>query len=261
MIRSALCFSLFLQALQLCAFAGNSVVNLSHYDLVRPNFDQMRREGIVGVIHEASFPRAVRDDKYLARQEAAVSAGLLWGAYHFADATNPVRQADFFLNTVANAWRAANPSGRPNEVLLVLDFEKNGHYPGGTMKVEQAVTFIERIRERTGIYPGIYSGEYRIAQVLNGPGVTLSQKGALTRCWLWVANYHYEPRVVAPWGRWNLWQYTGDGVCDLPRSSFPKHVANVRNAERNIYRGSNEDLREFWQQHSWRLGGNSEASD
>jgi lysozyme len=233
--------------------ASNTVVNLSHYDLMRPDFVQMKREGIVGIIHESSYPRMTRDDKYSSRQQAAVQAGLLWGAYHFADATDPVRQADFFVNTVATAWRSANPSARPNEVLLVLDFEKNGHYPGGTMRVEQAVAFVERVRDRTGRYPGLYSGEYRIRDVINSPRVSLSQKGVLSQCWLWVANYHYQPRDVAPWGRWQMWQYTGDGKCDLPRSSYPKHIANIRNAERNIFSGSAAALQQFWQDHAWRL--------
>lgn len=253
-VRSVVSLHLLLPAF---AFAGNSVVNLSHYDLMRPDFVSMRQQGIVGVIHESSYPRAVRDEKYAARQSAAVRAGLLWGAYHFADASDPVRQADFFMNTVANAWRSAGAGARPNEVLLVLDFEKNGHYPGGTMKVNQAVAFAERVRERTGHYPGIYSGEYRIRDVLNSAAVTESQKQVLRRCWLWVANYHYEPKVVLPWSSWRMWQYTGDGVCDLPRSTHPKSIANVRNAERNIFRGSDAALREFWQEHGWNPGGGS----
>ena len=254
-----LCTLLVGQLLSLCAFAGNSVVNMSHYDLMRADFVGMRQQGIVGLIHEATYPRAVRDDKYAARQQAATRAGLLWGAYHFADATDPVRQADFLLNTVSRAWHAADPSGRPNEVLLVLDFEKNGHYPGGTMRVNQAVQFVERIRERTGRYPGLYSGEYRIRDVLNSPSVSPAHKSILTRCWLWVANYHYEPKRVSPWSHWKLWQYTGDGVCDLPRSTHPKHIANVRNAERNMFRGSDSALRAFWQQHGWRPGSTSAA--
>lgn len=249
---------LFAQVLPVCAFAGNSVVNLSHYDLMRPDFVAMQKQGIVGIIHEVSYPRAVRDEKYATRQNAAVRAGLLWGAYHFADATDPVRQADFFLNSVAAAWRAADSSARPDEVLLVLDFEKNGHYPGGTMAVHQAVSFAERIRERTGHYPGIYSGEYRIRDVLNNPAVSAGQKQSLRRCWLWVANYHYEPKTVSPWSRWALWQYTGDGVCDLPRKSYPKNIANVPKAERNIFRGSDAALREFWQDHGWNPGAESE---
>lgn len=252
---------LLMQLVSVCSFAGNSVVNLSHYDLMRPDFASMRQQGIVGVIHEATYPRAVRDDKYAARQQAATRAGLLWGAYHFADATDPVRQADFLLNTVSRAWQAADPGSRPNEVLLVLDFEKNGHYPGGTMRVNQAVQFVERIRQRTGRYPGLYSGEYRIRDVLNNPAVDPAYKRVLTRCWLWVANYHYEPKKVSPWSRWMLWQYTGDGICDLPRSTHPKHIANVRNAERNIFRGSDAGLRAFWQEHGWNPGARRGSDD
>lgn len=238
----------------LSAVASNSVVNLSHYDLMRVDFEQMAAQGIVGVIHEATYPRNVRDDKYTARQIQATRAGLLWGAYHFANGNDPVGQADFFLRTVSSAWYAADPSSRPHQVLLVLDFEQNRHYPGGTMRVDQAVDFVQRIKQRTGVYPGIYSGENRIRAVLNSPKVSAEQKRILTSCWLWVANYHYQPRNVAPWNRWRLWQYTGDGVCDLPRASFPKGIANVRHAERNIFDGTAGDVRNFWQSHAWSPG-------
>jgi lysozyme len=247
--------SLALIASQLSTFAGNSVVNLSHYDLTQPDFGQMQREGIVGVLHEATYPRNVVDEKYGSRQGSAVRSGLLWGAYHYANASDPVRQADFFLNTVAAAWRRAGEGSRPNEVLLVLDFEKNGHYPGGTMRIDQAAAFVERIHERTGVYPGLYSGENRIRGIINSTGVSTVHKQTLARCWLWVANYHYEPRNISPWGHWTMWQYTGDGVCDLrPRSAYPKGVANIRNAERNMFRGGPDAVRAFWQTHGWRPG-------
>jgi len=240
---------LLLQTVAACAFAGNSVVNLSHYDLMRPDFAQMKAAGIVGVIHEATYPRFVRDSYYGTRQNAATRAGLLWGAYHFADATDPIRQAEFFLNTVESQMRG--PSLRPQGVLLVLDFEKNGHYPGGTMRVDQAVTFVERIRQRTGKYPGLYGSEYRLRQVLFGPKVTAAQRRTLSNCWLWIANYHFQPQNTAPWSHWTLWQYTGDGVCDLPRASYPKGIANIKHAERNIFRGNAAALEVFWQEHAW----------
>ncbi|MBA3385631.1 MAG: glycoside hydrolase family 25 protein [Chthoniobacterales bacterium] len=243
-----------LLALEACAFGSNTVVNLSHYDAMRPDFETMRAQGIVGVIHEASYPAFVQDAKYAGRQQAAARAGLLWGAYHFANNSNPVRQADHLLGVVSSSWRRADPDSRPNEVLLVLDFEPNRHYPGGTMRVEQAVAFVERIRERTGGYPGLYGGENRLRQVLNSRKVTEAQRRVLRRCWLWVANYHSKPRSVLPWSHWTMWQYTGDGVCDLPRASFPKNIANIRNAERNMFRGSAAELRAFWESHGWRPG-------
>src|SRR6266487_6839006 len=112
---------LLLQALQVCAFANSAVVNLSHYDLMRPDFVTMKNEGIVGIIHEATYPSFQRDAQYVARQQAAAQAGLLWGAYHYANGTDPVRQADHFLNVVCSAWAQANPAVRPSAgVLLVL---------------------------------------------------------------------------------------------------------------------------------------------
>src|SRR5256886_1716490 len=245
----------FVFALPTCAFATSNVVNLSHYDLMRPDFTAMKSEGVVGVIHEATYPRFDRDAQYAARQQAAAQAGLLWGAYHYADATDPVRQADHFLSVVSGAWSQADSVSRPAGVLLVLDFEKNGHYPGGTMRADQAVAFVERIRERTGEYPGLYSGEYHLRQVLNSPKVTTAQRAMLTKGWLWIANYHYEPRATAPWDFWHLWQHCGDGKCHLPRAAYPTSVANIRKAERNIFRGSRSALEDFWQNRAWRLGG------
>lgn len=237
-------------ALSTPAFAGNSVVNLSHYDLMRVDFEGMKREGIVGVIHEASYPRFVRDAYYGKRQDAATRAGLLWGAYHFGDATDPIRQAEHFLQIVASNWRG--PAIQPAGVLLVLDFEKNGHYPGGTMRVDQAAKFVERIKQRTGKYPGVYGSEYRLRSVLNAPGVNRADKATLGNCWLWIANYHHTPAASSPWSNWRMWQYTGDGVCDLrPRSTYPIRVANIAKAERNIFRGSNETLAAWWQEHAW----------
>ena len=256
LMRLLLPFCLLL-AFSLPASAGsNTVVNLSHYDLMRVDFSAMRAQGIVGVIHESSYPPGTQDEKYFVRQEAAVRAGLLWGAYHYANASDPARQADFFLDTVERAWKRADH--RPEEVLLVLDFEKNGHYPGGTMRVDQAAQFIERVHQRTGKYPGLYSGENRLRAVLGSSAVTPAVRGTLERCWLWVANYHYQPGALGPWSEWMLWQYTGDGVCDLPRASYPKNIANVRNAERNIFRGSPEQAREFWKRHGWAPGGRAD---
>jgi lysozyme len=237
-------------------FASNSVVNMSHYDLMRPDFVAMKNQGVLGVIHEATFPRYESDWRYRERQLAALNAGLLWGAYHFGDGTDPVRQADHFLGTVAASHpvvaKADPQSPRPG-VLLVLDFEAN-HYRGGNMSVGQAVAFVQRVKERTGKYPGIYGSEYRLRQTFGG--ATAGQRTILSNCWLWVANYHAQPGGISPWDRWHLWQYTGDGKCGLrPRNAFPIGVANMRKAERNIFNGNNASLQAFWAERAWFPGG------
>jgi len=256
-MKSVLARSLFaLSLLPFSAFASNSVVNMSHYDLIRDDFVGMKNEGVVGVIHEATFPRLQRDWRYSERQVAAMQAGLLWGAYHFGDGTNPISQADHFLAVVASSHQLVVTAGQPEKkrpgTLLVLDFEKNGHYPGGSMSVPQAVAFVQRIKDRTGKYPGLYCSEYRLRQMLYGPGSTAAHRAVLSNCWLWVANYHFQPRNTSPWSSWDLWQYTGDGKSALrPRGMFPISVANLRRAERNIFNGNNVALQAFWQEHAW----------
>src|SRR5262245_23270604 len=89
------------------AFAATNVVNLSHYDMMRPDFATMKRQGIVGVIHEATYPPFIRDAKYLDRQMGALQAGLLWGAYHYGNGRDQVRQADNFLSALYSNWARA----------------------------------------------------------------------------------------------------------------------------------------------------------
>jgi lysozyme len=233
-----------------CA-TSNSVINLSHYDERHPQFAAMVEQGMIGAIHEATYPPLQVDTAYGERQDEAVRAGLSWGAYHFGDGTNPIRQADHFLDVVESKWRQSAASLPRHGVLLVLDFERNDHYPGGDMRVDQAAAFVQRVHERTGLYPGLYASENRIKKILAGPNVDPASKSVLEHCWLWIANYHHTPESTSPWGHWDLWQYTGDGVCDLPRSSYPIAAGNIRAAERNIFHGSAGSLRGFWEKHAW----------
>jgi lysozyme len=230
--------------------AANSVLSLSHYDERALDFPEMQREGLEGVIHEATYPAYENDSRYALRQAEVARAGLRWGAYHFGNSNDGRRQADHFLDFVSAEW-AQGAAAKPSGVLLVLDAEQNTHYPGGSMPVEQALRFIERVRERTGLYPGLYSNENWIKRVFNNPAVDSAARQVLGKCWLWIANYHVQPASTAPWARWTLWQYTGDGICGLPRSRFPTTCGNYRNAERTIFSGDRSTLRHFWAEHSW----------
>ena len=40
-----------------------------------------------------------------------------------------------------------------------------------------------------------------------------------------------------------------------PRSVYPISVANIKKAERNIFRGNQSDLKEFWQRRAWEPSG------
>jgi hypothetical protein len=119
------------------------------------------------------------------------------------------------------------------------------------MRVEQAVSFIRRVHERTGIYPGVYSNENWVKELFGNPSVDAASRATLNKCWLWIANYHYQPASTGPWPKWMLWQYTGDGRCQLPRALYPTAVANIPRVERTIFNGSRAALRGFWAKHAW----------
>jgi lysozyme len=243
--------ALILLATTLSASAANSVLSLSHYDESALDFSSLQRGGLEGIIHEATYPASDFDSKYAYRQAEAMRAGLLWGAYHFANGSDGRHQADHFVDFVAGQWMRGHNAAQPEGVLLVLDAEQNTHYPGGNMPVSQAVRFIERVHERTGLYPGLYSNEYWIHHIFNDPTIPSSDRELLRKCWLWIANYHKPPVATAPWPAWTLWQYTGDGVCQLPRSMYPTSFLNLHRIERTIFPGDRQSLRKFWTDHSW----------
>ncbi len=237
------------------AEGANNVLSLSHYDENLVSFEAMRRAGIDGVIHEAVYPPSTVDEKYVARQNAAVKAGVLWGAYCFGNNTDGKRQADVFLSAVSAAWARASGPSKGAGVLLVLDAERNTHYPGGSMTIREVARFVDRVQERTGRYPGIYSNENWIKTLFHGPTVDAEADRMLTKCWLWIANYHYPPAYTLPWSRWSMWQYTGDGTCELPRTSYPTGVAGMSKMERTMFNGSRGGIAGWWDAHAWHPGG------
>ena len=89
---------------------ANVVVDLSHHN-ADPDFAAARDGGgIVGVIHKATQGLRYRDPTYADRETAAVTAGLLWGAYHFGTGSDGVQQAEHFLDVVQPA-ALETPSG------------------------------------------------------------------------------------------------------------------------------------------------------
>ena len=244
------CIVLVSLALSLSVQAANSILSLSHYDECSMDFSGLHRGGLEGIIHEATYPSEY-DAKYAYRQSEAMKAGVLWGAYHFGNGTDGRRQADHYLDFVAEKWAQSHSRTEPSGVLLVLDAERNTHYPGGNMNVEQAVRFIERVHDRTGLYPGLYSNENWLRDVFANSTIDASSRQALRKCWVWIANYHAQPSCPSLWPGWELWQYTGDGVCGLPRSSYPTSFLNLRRVERTIFSGDRSSLRRFWGDHAW----------
>src|SRR6267154_1047004 len=204
----------------------NVVIDISHHQ-ESVDFEKVKEDGIVGIIHKATEGLTFVDKMYAKRRDQARDVGLLWGAYHFGVGADGSDQADFFLTN-------AKPD---TGTLIILDYEPNG--TGPTMTLSQAREFIEHSSEITGHFPGLYSG-HLIKEQLEG---TTVPDPVLSNCFLWIAQYN-GPRplnIPSTFKTWTLWQYT-DGV----HGPEPHRVDGVGQCDRNQFNGSLSQLRKLW---------------
>ena len=177
----------------------DAIIDLSHLN-ANPDFQAARAAGIQAVIHKATQGTTFIDPAYDAHRQAATAAGLSWAAYHFGDASDPVAQADFFLEKL----------GLVPPRVLALDFEQQ-------MTLTQARAFVTQIHAATGRWPVLYGGDY-LKQLLGG-----TKDPVLANCCLWLADYAESATLPANWQAWTMWQYTsgatvpGIGPCDRSR--------------------------------------------
>lgn len=197
----------------------DGIVDVSHWDPIHDPA-AMRAAGIVAVVAKATEGLNLRDDQYQRNRQA--SAGLLFGAYHFLDhGVDPVKQADFFIDTV-------KPDG---SVAIALDFEAGA--------VAEAEAFAQRIYDIAGLWPMLYTrASYITAQI--GSKATL-----LSKCPLWDASYRDAPLLPPQWGRATLHQYTNGE--DGPEPHVTPGVGTTGHADRSRFDGTLDELRAFWQ--------------
>lgn len=137
-----------------------------------------------------------RVDPWFAREWAAAGkAGMIRGAYHFAD---PSRSADAqaaLVVSVVGSTREANNLG------IVLDLERTGGLgPRDLSRWTHA--FLYGVERRTGRVPIIYTGPYFWHTKMKDD----RSFGAYP---LWIANYTTKtPSTLPGWDRWTFWQHT-----------------------------------------------------
>jgi lysozyme len=201
------------------------VVDLSHWDPAS-NYVQVKAAGIVGVIFKATEGTGYTDDCYVSQQHAAKAAGLLWGAYHFADGSNVNAQIDNFM-------RFACPD--PDE-LFCLDWEDNN---GNVMSAANAKTWITEVEKQLGREGQcvIYSGNTAKEKISGNDPFFGTRR-------LWLCQYTSgTPTWQESWEVYWLWQFT-DGV----NGPSPHSIAGVGNCDINSYDqdGGAEQLAAEW---------------
>lgn len=147
--------------------------------------------------------------------------GIARGAYHYArpEYGNAARsEADYFLTNVLRMGELAAGD------MVVLDLEP----PSRVQDLAGwAIVWLDRVAEKTGIRPIVYTGRWVIDQQ------GLASASALGEFPLWLAAYQEQmPAAPAPWQRVAFWQHTDKG-------RVPGIVGNV---DMNLFNGPAEHL-------------------
>ncbi|MGE9269051.1 MAG: GH25 family lysozyme [Verrucomicrobiales bacterium] len=227
----------------------------------------LRKNGAVALIAR-SAKGPVHDPKFADFIQSAHRQGMLIGAYHFVTLDqSPTRQAENFVAHVRAAARARGIRG--TRLLLVGDFDTNS-------TPDRLVDFITRVHQLTGVYPVTYlenSDQLRARLSAARP----EQKALIRRSPYWLALYSPKgtertmaytstltpdslTKLYGIWPTWAMWQYGGvvweNGKSspkhyDTPAWRSPRYFGNMAHPmERNVFKGSPEDLQRFWQAHS-----------
>src|SRR2546423_287310 len=200
----------------------NTIIDIYHGNNI--DLQQCFAGGMVGIIHKASRGAAIRDSKYHERRQRAKEIGFLWGAYHFSTGGAVSAQVENFLTYA-----------RPEEdELISLHWERSD---GPDMTLDQARNFVQMIRNETGRWPVLYGGDLLRESIGHNPDPVLAN------CPLWYARYSETPMGIPlqVWPTYTLWQYT-DGD-DGPE---PHETAGVGGADRNIFQGTTQQLKNTW---------------
>lgn len=190
------------------------------------NWEKLATERrVVAVIHKATIGTTKLDAGYAKRKDEALKRGYLWGSYHWGVAGNPVKQADFYIDTVKPG---------PDE-LIALDLEDAQSKT--LMNVDEAILFIERIKARTGRYPVLYTN-HSSAKLIS----TKYKNSIFVNTPLWYARFKSKVTdfPAGVWPSYTLWQFSSELLVQL------KVLGTKPDMDINVFNGTAEQLKAAW---------------
>lgn len=156
------------------------------------------------------------DDTFARNFSEAGKHGFIRGAYHFfSPATDPLKQADFFIRTVKLA---------PGDLPPVLDVEVTGKKKKEELQ-GNIKRWLDRIEAHYGVKPILYTSyKFKTRYLSDSIFDTYPY---------WIAHYYVDS--VKYEGKWHFWQHTDVG-------SVPGIEENV---DLNVFNGTLEELKKM----------------
>ena len=177
---------------------GSKFVDISHWNEII-DLSKTKSAGYKGAIHKCSQGISNKDSAYIANKNQIRNLDWAFGAYHFADAGDPIKEADWYLNNIGQLNRGN---------LLVLDYETYARADAD----DWCLKWMNYVKEKTGHPPLLYT-YHGILNKYKFPKV------AKAGYRLWAARYglqeqnpneKYMPTTGA-FGKMFAWQYCSQG--------------------------------------------------
>lgn len=168
------------------------VIDISHWQLT-PDWAELERAGIVGVILKATEGTSYKDPTFDDRYKAALEKGFAVATYHFLKHGNVFEQMEWYVEVVAP---------RAGE-RMVIDYED------AACVLDDLIAACRALMELApDVNIAIYGANGFLGDQLRGQCDEF-----LGTFPLWVASYtsNDEPTttdLAATWPVWSLWQYT-----------------------------------------------------
>jgi GH25 family lysozyme M1 (1,4-beta-N-acetylmuramidase)/LysM repeat protein len=181
-------------------------------------------DGIDGVIVKTTQGTHYVNPKGDPQYQLAKKKGRLLGFYHYAEGTDPVSEANFFVDKSLGYFKEGIPC---------LDWESGENSSWGDPN--WCRKFVNQVHARTGVWCMVYVQASAVNQVAN----------LVNDCPLWVAGYPTDNASwdvppfnynIAPWHVYTLWQFTSGGGLDRNVANIDaaawKRIANPGNTEK-----------------------------
>ena len=175
--------------------AGPDVSRYQHENGKLIDWAKVRRSGQAFAFIKATGGTGDRVDPWFEREWAAAGkAGMIRGAYHYADPRHSAASQAALVVSVVGTTREADDLG------IVLDLESSGGLSPSKLAA-WAHTFLSSVERRTGRVPILYTGPYFWHEKMRDNRTF----GAYP---LWLARYGPRPGPLPGWDRWTFWQHT-----------------------------------------------------
>lgn len=173
-------------------------IDISHWNPVT-DWKAIRKAGYEFCFLKATQGTGYLDPTYKERKDKVRSAGMLLGAYHFADATDPIKEADWFVKNVGELKAGE---------IVILDYETHKLADPATW----ALAWLKRVEEKLGFKPILYT-YHEFLKKYDWKKVSSNNNG------LWAARYGLQTSFPNPlfkpatgsWSFYAIWQFCSKG--------------------------------------------------